>query len=452
MTTLYIKIIRQFPLLLCFLASLSSSAFTLRFDGNEGQEIIVKPDPSTGLEALYVVNDISLVSSISLNLSDFEGFSGVQIYSNLGGGYAEDLPYSVDEDKIQIQNPPGNTGYILNTSRGNICFWIVDYSKYRFNIESVYPAENQPCDYTEFDFHGNGEPIKYFSITGKPCTLSREIKVKYTFLSWDSSVEDFVETEVVISFDSMEGKFITRPALNMATGISVSGDRFTSAWGDPSNATCYMPTPNGLEAITKAVQTNANNDTESNEIKSDGNLLGGSAPADFLFSAFVTPGIIHTEWQISEYPDFDIIKYRFTDKDLEYSFTEEGKDYIRFVGSNADGSCEVTGETYEVSIGKSELRIPNAFSPNGDGINDIWKVAFASLVKFKCWIFDRNGKQLFFFDNPREGWDGTHHGKKVAPGVYFYVIEALGADGVKYKKGGDINILDYHKFRDNTGN
>ena len=208
---------------------------------------------------------------------------------------------------------------------------------------------------------------------------------------------------------------------------------------------------NGLEVHTEAVQTNlSDGEDASNMIKGDDTLLGGSAPADFTFYAYTTDAVIHNEWQIADDPDFEYVRYRFNEQDLDYTFREEGKYYIRFIGSNEDGSCETVGETYEVGIGASDLRIPNAFSPDGDGVNDIWKVGYRSLLEFKCWIFDRNGRKLYYFDNPSGGWDGQAHGKTVSPGVYFYVIEAVGADGVKYKKGGDINIIRYKKIGNST--
>ena len=94
-----------------------------------------------------------------------------------------------------------------------------------------------------------------------------------------------------------------------------------------------------------------------------------------------------------------------------------------------------------MSIGASELLCPNAFTPDGDGVNDLWRVSYRSLVEFECWIFDRYGAQLYNFKDPEGGWDGKYGGKLVKPGVYFYVITAVGADGKKYKKSGDINIL-----------
>ena len=60
-------------------------------------------------------------------------------------------------------------------------------------------------------------------------------------------------------------------------------------------------------------------------------------------------------------------------------------------------------------------------------------------------FFDRYGNEITHFEDPAIGWDGKYKGKFVNPGVYFYVIEALGADGKEYKMKGDINILKSNK-------
>lgn len=105
-----------------------------------------------------------------------------------------------------------------------------------------------------------------------------------------------------------------------------------------------------------------------------------------------------------------------------------------------------------MQIGASELKCPNAFSPGAsEGVNDLWKVSYRSLTEFECWIFNRYGTQLFHFSDPEDGWDGKYRGKLVPPGVYFYVIEARGADGKQYRKAGDINILRYKTSGSSTG-
>jgi gliding motility-associated-like protein len=109
----------------------------------------------------------------------------------------------------------------------------------------------------------------------------------------------------------------------------------------------------------------------------------------------------------------------------------------------------VTTEPITIKITESFSEIPNAFSPGTTpGINDEFRVAYKSLLNYKCWIFNRWGVEMYHSTNPSEGWDGKKGGKYVAPGVYFYVIEATGSSGEKFKKKGSINILRPNRIED----
>ena len=91
--------------------------------------------------------------------------------------------------------------------------------------------------------------------------------------------------------------------------------------------------------------------------------------------------------------------------------------------------------------------MPNAFSPNGDGINDYFNVYdVKSIVKFSGAIYNRWGQQLYTWgideiDCEQCGWDGTYKGTAVKDGVYFVVVNALGADGFKYEIKSAVNLL-----------
>ena len=100
-------------------------------------------------------------------------------------------------------------------------------------------------------------------------------------------------------------------------------------------------------------------------------------------------------------------------------------------------------EPITISISESKLEMPNAFSPNGDGINDIYKAkaGYQSLVEFHAYIFNRWGQKLYEWDNPANGWDGTYKGKDVKQGVYFVLVKAKGADGRIFNIKKDVNLL-----------
>jgi gliding motility-associated-like protein len=74
------------------------------------------------------------------------------------------------------------------------------------------------------------------------------------------------------------------------------------------------------------------------------------------------------------------------------------------------------------------LVIPNVFTPNGDGANDVYFVTAKGLSDFNLVIVNRWGNVMFETDNPNIGWDGTSNGQKCAEGTYFYLLNAKAGD------------------------
>lgn len=70
------------------------------------------------------------------------------------------------------------------------------------------------------------------------------------------------------------------------------------------------------------------------------------------------------------------------------------------------------------------LEFPNAFTPNGDGLNDLFRpVSFCRLESYQISIYNRYGEQIFGSENVEEGWDGFYNNRKPLQGVYVYVAE-----------------------------
>ena len=74
-------------------------------------------------------------------------------------------------------------------------------------------------------------------------------------------------------------------------------------------------------------------------------------------------------------------------------------------------------------ICRGDLYIPNAFTPNKDGLNDLFSPASDNLEYYSLVIYNRWGEMVFSTTNPVNGWDGSFKGNPCASDTYFYVIK-----------------------------
>jgi gliding motility-associated-like protein len=86
------------------------------------------------------------------------------------------------------------------------------------------------------------------------------------------------------------------------------------------------------------------------------------------------------------------------------------------------------------------INIPNIFTPNGDGVNDLFEITLSGFENFRCSIFNRWGNLMFETDAPQISWDGrTAAGKLVPDCTYFVVIEFMTPNG-PYTHKGTVNV------------
>lgn len=200
-------------------------------------------------------------------------------------------------------------------------------------------------------------------------------------------------------------------------------------------------------------------------VTSDGEETLFSAGEDFSGEAPVTVRLYANAEEVEGYTL--VCVWNFTKEDetepflvryeneVEIVLEESGATRIQPVitytsKENSDVYWEFGTESYApftVVLAESSLEVPNAFSPNGDGINDYFNVYnVKSIVSFNAAIYNRWGQQLYSWgidemDCENCGWDGTYKGKPVRPGVYFVVVNAKGADGIEYEIRRDVNLL-----------
>lgn len=308
------------------------------------------------------------------------------------------------------------------------------------------PAQARKCRYCGAWLDGSDGGDGGDNGNGAPRRRGARALVKFSASATSGSeTGEWVQIDKSESYSGFKATIVL-PSPYCSTTFTLSGDKFLEFWNEPLQVATTSDTfvPVAIDAHCVAIQETESHD---NEIKNQGEgLLGGSAPVTITFHADCTEAVVYREWQMATDPDFRDIQLRLGQDEVTQTFMEEGTTYWRFVYANEDNSCTSESETYTVSIGISELKCPNVFTPGvSEGQNDEWKVSYRSITRFHCWIFNRWGNKIIELTDPSQGWDGTYGGKLVKPGVYYYVIEAEGADGKHYKLSGDINIIRYRK-------
>lgn len=173
-------------------------------------------------------------------------------------------------------------------------------------------------------------------------------------------------------------------------------------------------------------------------------MIDGQAPLLVTFRANPSDIESHTpsyEWHFRMEGEETDMMVRY-EENTEYTFTTAGTTRVTLHFRPDAGQEALDSVVFKVTVSESKLTFPNAFSPNGDEFNPIFKAKeYQSIVEFHAYIFNRWGQKLYDWTDPAEGWDGTYNGKDVKEGVYFLLCKAKGADGRKYEIKKDVNLL-----------
>lgn len=131
-----------------------------------------------------------------------------------------------------------------------------------------------------------------------------------------------------------------------------------------------------------------------------------------------------------------------TMQEPSYTYTASGL-YTVTQWVRSDLGC-TDSTTHQVSIQKPfNFYVPSAFTPNNDGINDIFipKGEGVNTDDYLLQVFDRNGRLLFQTTSLYQGWDGTDNGKELPLGTYVYVVKTSTMDGTPKEYVGTVTLI-----------
>lgn len=96
----------------------------------------------------------------------------------------------------------------------------------------------------------------------------------------------------------------------------------------------------------------------------------------------------------------------------------------------------------EIGCNNTNIYVPDVFSPNGDGINDVVKAVCVGIAKFKFFkIYNRWGNILFETTDESKGWDGRFRGQNQPADSYIWLVEGIDTNGKEIRKTGTLNLI-----------
>lgn len=425
MTTLRTTYLKRTAIccVLCLIALSGLAQADLRAKGNA----TLLPNPQ-GIDYVFIFADLQ---SGSLQTTDSN-----PVWWQLNGADSTKVGIGLD-----YLNPENNTGYILHTDNGRATFWVIDYSQYKLQFESltVDSESDNTCEETRLLLQGTLPEMSYGTLQGTTRKIDRTCEVRYLSLMWGE--DEWVDSLCVHEQRLANAFTVDAPLQN--TVFTLYADQFAEQLGlerDSISTAEYEAVAVAAHPTTITTVRGTEEDNQlTNEVERpvEATQLSGSAPLDIYFKANGnTPVTKYYQWQILKGSDLLVQR---TDAEHRYVFDTFGEYRALLVASN--DVCHTDTMEIKISVSASQLLVPNVFTPNGDGKNDEFRVMYRSITQFSCWVYNRWGKKVFEWTDPAKGWDGTINGRQAAESAYFYVIRAKGADGVEYHLKGDINLI-----------
>ncbi len=286
------------------------------------------------------------------------------------------------------------------------------------------------------------------SLTGSPVTVTPTVNTVYTVIVKDGcgtpadtdSVSIVIEPSPVVKFTvgPTAGCYphcITCIDKSTVPGGAISSVEWTFGNGATSNADTgrYCYDTSGIFSVGLIVTTNigcTDSLVKPNIINVYSHPVASftaspssttTADANICFTNTSTDayGIKSNLWMFNEPPKDSTDTARNTC----YQYHDSGTYCPMLYVTNIHGCKDSTKECIEISP-YFTLYIPNAFSPNGDGLNDVFAPKGQYVCSFEMYIFDRWGMLLYFTQDMNQGWDGTVNGgtNQVQEDTYVYLI------------------------------
>lgn len=301
-------------------------------------------------------------------------------------------------------------------------------------------GDTAPCEGTTTLLAASGADSYLWSTgaTGNSITVSAQGTYSVTGTSSCGTAQDSAE----VSFSelpevSISGSEFACPVSELTA--SGADSYVWSTGADGASITVDTPGTYSVTGSNACGTSNASITVQASPVSVaiQASTVEGTAPLPVQFTSVLQPASVGVLWAFGD-------GVTSTTNDPLHVYTGAGVYTVTLTASN--GACSATADlailVNEGVTEPSSVRVPNVFSPNGDGVNDQFQVESTGLRSLDMSIMNRWGQVVAQLDHVEEVWSGrSPAGEILAEGTYFYVLKAEGMDDLHYDLSGSITLV-----------
>ena len=171
-------------------------------------------------------------------------------------------------------------------------------------------------------------------------------------------------------------------------------------------------------------------------------LIDLQPSADTIFDgqSLLISSLYDTNYQYQWYVEDQLVNNNSSS--IEYNLNQSGFVVLQVTDQRGCVGLDTAWIFYiSTECDNQTVFTPNAFTPDGDGVNDHWQPFSNSLVAYTYRIYDRWGNCVYDSDKEPGGWNGVYKGQRLRPDVYGFVLLGTCIDGAEYVKKGNITLI-----------
>lgn len=350
-------------------------------------------------------------------------------------------------------------------------FVMIDNNLFTLTSDSIFYCDR--CNHVALQMTGGTEPLKYNWTPSAPLNnphareTDANITENTTFMvavsdRWGCLVDTAYHTALITGTPTIQGHYSIAPNnicvpeevtfSSTATPASthkwiissptmsdtIYGDHQTYNFTDPGHYTVYYQ---AYEALACAAEITLPNYITAG-VKPTAAFTLEPSEAEVGQSVFFTNNSVG-----------DNVNYHWgfgdgsvsSEENPSHIYTNEDTYNVVLAVTDRDNSvCEDTYTQTVQVVDNHVLYVPNSFTPNNDGLNDVFAPVVTNVAKYSISIFDRHGGLVFTADNPEQFWDGTNfNGKPCPAGIYTYFIQYVRYNNLSQEliKRGDVTLI-----------